>query len=198
MKRLHLFTLLVLTIGINAQAQKIKLVSGSLSPLASESKINVEYDYSDMSVGKYDKEADYIARKKEDYNKKEAGRGDSWEKSWISDRESRFEPQFEELFAKHSGKNIGDHADAKYTLIFKTTRTEPGFNIHITRKNAEIDADVMIVETANRDKVVAKLTVARSPGRTFGGYDYDTGTRIQESYAAAGKALGGYIKKKAK
>lgn len=185
MKKIHVLalTLLLVLSATIVKAQKVKLESGNLKALASVSAINVEYDYSQMSVGKY---------------KKEEGRGEQWEQAWIADRSNRFQPQFEELFEKHSGKEIGAYPEAKYTMIFKTTRTEPGYNIGISRKNAEIDAIVYIVETANRNKVIATFRVTKSPGRTFGGYDYDTGTRLQESYAAAGKALGNYIKKKAK
>lgn len=182
----------------NVHAQKVKLKSGKLSALKGERKINLVYDYSDMSVGKFDDEADYIADKKQSYNKKEAGRGDEWEKAWIADRTNRFQPKFEELFNEYAPMKGGDYPDAKYTMIFKTTRTEPGYNIGISRKNAEIDGEAWIVETANRDKVIAKISVMKAKGRTFGGYDYDSGTRVQESYALSGKALGKFLKKEAK
>ena len=175
-------------------AQRIKLVEGDFSALKSEQKINTEFTYDNMSVGKYDKEADYIADKTADYNKKEAGKGDTWAKAWVSDRKSRFEPKFNDLFAKSSNMSIS--TDAKYTLIFKTTSTEPGFNIGITRKNAEINGEVWIVETANKEKVIAKATVLRAPGRMAGGFDFDTGERLSEAYEMAGKALGKYIKNK--
>ena len=51
-----------------------------------------------MSVGKFDKEDDYITKKKTELNEKEAGRGDSWEKNWKSDRQDRFEPSFVNYF----------------------------------------------------------------------------------------------------
>ena len=86
--------------------------------------------------------------------------------------------------------------DAKYTLIYKTTSIEPGFNVGVMRKNAETDAEAWVVETASQ-KVVAKLTVENAQGRTFWGADYETGGRIAECYADAGKALGNYIRKKA-
>lgn len=69
-----------------------------------------------MSVGKYDKESEYIEKKKAEYNSKEPGRGDSWEKNWVRDRKANFEPKFIELFEKSSGMTVS--ADAKYTLIF--------------------------------------------------------------------------------
>lgn len=188
-------TLLVMTtacLSLTALAQKIKLKEGSLDVLKNETSINIEFTYDNMAVGKFDKEADYINKKKTEYNAKEAGRGDRWEKAWIDDRKNRFEPNFIELFTKHS--EMADSKKAKYTLIFHTTFTEPGFNVYVTRKNASIDAEVLIVETANRNNVIAKLTLDNAPGRTFMGNDWDTGERISESYAKAGKSLGKYIK----
>ena len=154
----------------------------------------MEYDYANMEVGKKS-EREYVADKKESYNKKEPGRGDKWEESWISDRSRRFEPRFEEAFNSASNVQIGIYPKEKYTLIFKTVFTEPGFNIGITRKNAYIDGEVWIVETADHNKVIAKLSCEDCPGRTFGGYDFDTGERIQEAYAMAGKGLGRYLGK---
>lgn len=197
MKRILKATILltaVLTLS-NVYAQKVKLKDGDLSALSSAKSINIEYDYSDMGVGKFDDEADYIKKKKEDYNKKEAGRGDKWEEAWVADRKNRFQPQFEELFNKYAPMKGGENPGAKYTLIFKTTFTEPGYNIHISRKNAVIEGEAIIVETANKDKVLARIEVSKCQGRTFGGYDYDSGTRIQESYAMAGKGLGKFFKK---
>jgi hypothetical protein len=178
--------------GLNIQAQKIKTTDGDLSVLKNETAINIEFTYDGMSVGKFDSEKEYIEKKTEEYNKKEPGRGNSWAKSWVADRASRFEPKFIELFTESSGMTV--KKDAKYTLIFKTTSTEPGFNVVAFRKNAEIDAEVWIVETANRKNRIATLTVSNAPGRIFGGYDYDTGTRIAEAYAVSGKKLGKYIK----
>jgi hypothetical protein len=195
MKRIMpLVFLLTIAISLGTNAQRIKLVEGDLSVLKSEQTINTEFTYDNMRVGKYEKEEDYITDKKQSLNKKEAGRGDTWAKDWVADRKGRFEPKFNELFEKSS--NMSTSKDAKYTLIFKTLTTEPGFNIGITRKNAEINADVWIVETANRDKVIAKATVQKAVGRTFGGYDFDTGERLSEAYADAGKALGRFVKDK--
>lgn len=182
-----------MAISLGLSAQRIKTVDGDFSVLQDQQKINTEFTYDNMKVGKYDKEADYVADKTASLNKKEPGRGDTWAKAWVTDRNERFEPKFNELFEKSSG--LSTSKDAKYTLIFKTISTEPGFNIGITRKNAEINAEVLLVETANKDKVVAKATVQKAVGRTFGGYDFDTGERISEAYADAGKALGKYVKK---
>ncbi|SFP53907.1 hypothetical protein [Parafilimonas terrae] len=191
-KLLALAAIALFAFSGNLKAQKIKVLEGSIDAVKTESSLNLEYTYDNMSVGKFDKEEDYIAKKKEDYNNKEAGRGDTWAKAWVDDRKNRFEPKFEELFTEYSDKS--NSKKAKYTLIFKTVFTEPGYNVGVMRKNAQINAIVLIVETANPANVIAKISVDKALGRTFGGYDFDTGGRIAEAYADAGKALGKYLK----
>ena len=51
-----------------------------------------------------------------------------------------------------------------------------------------------LLKPENKDKVLAKLSVDDALGRTFGGNDYDTGVRLAEAYADAGKALGKKVK----
>jgi hypothetical protein len=184
-------------ISVSAIAQKIKLIEGDLSPLKGETTLGAKFTYDNMSVGKFDKESDYIAKKTEDYNKKEPGRGDTWAKNWVGDRERDYEPKFIDLFEKETGMTVSRKKPAKYTLVFKTVFTEPGYNVYVTRKNALINAEAWIVETAT-EKVIAKISVEKVPGRTFGGNDYDTGIRIAECYADAGKHLGKFIKKNSK
>jgi hypothetical protein len=185
-------TLLISGLAFQASAQKVKTVSGNLDILKNESTVNVEFVYDNISVGKYKSEQEYISAKTEEYNKKEAGKGDTWAASWKRDKEARFEPKFEQLFSETSGMTITDNA--KYTLVFKTLSIEPGYNIGISRKNAEIDAEVWIVETANRNNKVAVMTISNVPGGTAFGYDFDTGLRISEAYANAGKKLAKALK----
>ena len=179
--------------SVNANAQKIKLREGDYSVIKGQASISVEFVYDGMSVGSYTDENEYIQKKKDDYNKKEPGSGDRWAKAWVADRKTRFEPAFKEKFEEYSKMLI--KPNSKYTMIFKTTSTEPGYNIYIKRKNAEIDAEVTIVETADRNKVIAVISISNAPGRTFGGYDYETGVRIAESYEVSGKRLGIFIEK---
>jgi hypothetical protein len=185
--------LVLVFFSINTNAQKIKLREGSIAVLKGEASVNVEFTYDGMSVGSYSDEQEYIKKKTDDYNKKEPGTGDRFAKAWVGDRKTRLEPKFKELFEEHSKMLI--KPKSKYTLIFKTTSTEPGYNVYISRKNAEIDAEVTLVETENRGTVLATIMVYNAPGRTFGGYDYDTGSRLAEAYAAAGKRLGMFIEK---
>src|SRR5690606_27551475 len=137
-----LLLIILLGLGLPATAQKLKLQEGDLSLLSAVKKMNVIYDYSSMAVGKFDREADYIAKKKGEYNKKESGKGDAWEQNWIEDRATRYQPQFEELFNKHGKIELGNYPQETYTMIVKTSFVEPGYNIAISRKNAEIDGEI--------------------------------------------------------
>jgi len=183
------------------QAQKIKVTKGDLSFLKGQIEVLLEYDYSDMAVGKFDKEEDYTAKKVAEYNEKNAGTGDEWKEKWEADREGRFHPKFEELLNNYTEKKANCNFDqtnikAKYTLIVKTTFTEPGFNIGIVKKDAMINLELKFVETENTENVLAVMTMEKIPGRGMGN-DYDSGYRIQEAYAKGGKALAGYLLKKA-
>lgn len=178
-------------------AQKLQLIEGDLAALKGQTAVNTEFVYDNMIIGKDLTEKDYIAERKAKFDEKEAGRGDKWEQAWVADRKERFEPQFRELFAKYSDvSTVGENAT--YTLIFKTTRTEPGFNVGVMRRPAFIDAEAWFVETADRSKVVAKVSIRNSPGRDAWGMDFETGARLQEAYAKAGKELGAFLKKKTK
>jgi len=178
--------------SLHSTAQKFKVTEGDIDVLKSETSINIEFTYNDMSVGKFEHEADYVAKKTAEYNTKEPGRGDTWAKDWVGARKTIFQPKFIDLFEKSTEMTI--KPTAKYTLIFHTTSTEPGYNVYVSRKNAEIDAEATIVETTNRSKIIAIINVKNAPGRTFFGSDYDTSDRIAECYAVSGKKLGKFIK----
>jgi len=193
-----LFSALLLT-GMCVNAQKITLKSGSFGPLKGQETLLVKYDYSNLAVGKFDKEDDYIAKKVADYNKSEAGKGEKWEADWKNDRSARFEPKFELLFNENiqGMKCDKQAAGAKYELLIHTIFIEPGFNIGVTRKPAFINVEITLKEVGT-GKQVALVTVQNCPGRDAMGFDYDTGYRIEEAYAKLGKSMAGFINKQTK
>jgi hypothetical protein len=200
MKKIVLIALsLMILTGMSIQAQKIVLKSGSFDFLSGQKVLLVKYDYSNLSVGKFDKEDDYVTEKVAEYNKSEAGKGDKWKASWFSDRESRYEPKFELLFNEYlEPKGIKcdkKGADAKYEILVHTTFIEPGFNVGVMRKDASINAEIKFIEIAT-GKEVAFVTVDACPGRGGMGYDFDTGFRIEEAYAKLGKSMAAFIGKK--
>jgi hypothetical protein len=205
-KKLITMLIVVLTVMAGSSigyAGIINLKSGSLAFLKGETQVNVEYSYEGMRVGKFAHEQEYLDKKAAEYNKKEPGRGDRWRQAWVADRAEKFQPKFGELLDRFlaihkSNLRFGSFKDSKYTLILRTTFTEPGWNVGIARHPALISAEAVFLETQNRAKPLATLTITKSPGRDFMGFDYDTGYRVQESYAKAGKELGIFISKKVK
>jgi len=183
-------------------AQRVDLRSGDVGVLSGQKTVNVEYDYSEFGVGKFATEQEYLDKKSAEYNAKEAGKGDAWKKAWVEDRKARYEPKFEELFNKGLQDKgitaVKARPDAQYTLIVKTKFIEPGFNVGVMRKNAYVDFEVDLVESANKSNKVAEIGMRNVPGGQFGGFDFDTGVRIAESYAKAGKSLAAFLDKKLK
>jgi hypothetical protein len=183
-------------------AQRVDLRSGDVGVLSGQKTVNVEYDYSEFGVGKFATEQEYLDKKSAEYNAKEAGKGDAWKKAWVEDRKARYEPKFEELFNKGLEDKgitaVKARPDAQYTLIVKTKFIEPGFNVGVMRKNAYVDFEVDLVESANKSNKVAEIGMRNVPGGQFGGFDFDTGVRIAESYAKAGKSLAAFLDKKLK
>jgi len=206
MKKTKSFLLLFLGAVFIASAQygmntgsKVILKSGDLKTIKSEKTIKVEYDYSNIKVGAFNSEAEYIDKKVKEYNAKEKGKGDKWKEGWINARKDRYEPKFKELYNK-GGQKLGQSIDestsgTKYTLIVKTTFIEPGYNIGISKKPAFVNFEFVFVETANPSTVVCELYLNNVMGSQGMGFDYDVGSRVAESYAKAGKMLMAYILK---
>lgn len=198
---IKLFVLFALSATMSF-AQKINNLEGdkSYSFLSSGSEMNVKFDYSDMSVGKYKTEIEYVQAKVEEYNSKEAGKGDSWRESWYGSRERVYHVKFMELLTKGLAKpsiNATEGDDAPITLTVHTTFTEPGFNVGVASKPASINVEYIFTNTED-GSVLAKFEQKGVPGAQAMGMDFDTSTRISESYAKAGKMLAAAISKSVK
>ena len=190
--------------SINAKAQKFTEGDESLAFLMGQTKINLEYVYDGMMVGKKT-EAEYKAEKVEHYNKKQPGKGDRWAEKWVNSRTMVYEPMFEELINKMLTKGktgamvARNQKDAKYTLVVKTIMLEPGFNSFAMKVNPYCDFEVAWLETSTK-KVMAKAFMNNVPGVVVNDndWDFDPSNRIKECYAKAGKMVGSKMAKKMK
>jgi hypothetical protein len=191
---------MLLSVTVFSQA---KLLSGDLKDLKGQTEVILKYDYSNMGVGKYKSADEYAADKVAEMNKKKEGSGDAWLEKWKSDRSERFEPSFRKDFNGEvesfslSGKD--DSPNAKYTLIVRTTFMEPGFNatmvVGFAKKPAYIDVTVDLVETANPATVIGTIGMKKIESKNMGGYDWDTGGRVESCYERAGEYLGKFLVK---
>jgi hypothetical protein len=202
MKRISIALLMsifmLFTMNIFAQA---KLLSGDLKVLKGQTEVILSYDYSKMGVGKYKSADEYASEKVAEMNKKKEGTGDAWLEKWKSDRTDRFEPSFRKDFNGEvdsynlSGKD--NSPNAKYTLIVRTMFMEPGFNATMVtsfaKKPAYIDVLVDLVETANPGTILGTVEMKKIQSKSMGGYDYDTGGRVESCYERAGEYLGKFL-----
>lgn len=199
MKTTKLFLLLF---GINffticsVNAQKITEGDESLSFLAGEKSLNLEFNYDNMLVGKISEE-DYKKEKIAKFNAKQPGKGERWAEIWVNNRATTYEPAFEDLCSKIFFKAKSDvivarkQPNAKYTLLVKTLMTEPGFNAVVMKQNPFCNFEVSWVEKAT-GKVMAKGLLNKIPGvvMTNDDFDFDPAPKIKECYAKAGKMCG--------
>lgn len=199
MKKISIvFVVLMLCIGMSASAQfganKIKLTSGNVKFLKGITELNLEFNFDDMKVGEMN-EADYIVKHAAEVDKAKPGKGEEWKKHWVEDRGLKFIPAFIKFFNKRVGKlkmlaATGKTA-AKYTLIIKTVKTEPGLytGVSLVQKDAYIDVVATFIETANPGTELCEITGTYIKGEET----YDVGTRITYAYANWGTILGAYI-----
>jgi len=194
MKTSHIVSVIaIVLISVTSFGQKIKVDSGKLSALEGIADLKIEYNYSNLGVGKYEVEADYIEKKVAKMNDDEAGTGDNWKEAWFNDRPTRYEPKFEELFSNYADFiNSGPEVDSDYLMNVHTTFIEPGYNVGVSRKPAFINLEISISKAGEE---LVYILILKSPGGGAMGYDFDAGYRIAEAYAKAAKSLGKYLTK---
>ncbi len=183
-----------------ATAQKMDQESGDLKMLVGQTKMLVEYDFSKLVVGKEGSEEVYLKAKQDKMNEKEPGKGDKFVEGWHNNKTERYEPKFEELFNKEGDGKIQisqNNKNAKYKLIVKTLTLYPGYNVGISKMPAYVSFAFEIVEVADSTKLLSRTVIRNVMGSQVMGYDFDAGSRLQESYAKAGKMFSKYIIKKA-
>lgn len=184
--------------SLSTNAQKAKVIEGSWKNLNGVKSYKVEITYDDMLVGKKEKmtEKDYLQDRKEKRNAKLAESGDKWVESWNNDKAKKFPERFKLLLSSHIKKRGGKVDDnAKVRLVVKTKMIEPGYNVGVWRQNAYINVEYHFIDESGKTLLV--LEMLSISGKTAFGTDFDTGVRIGESYALAGKILAGYLNKNA-
>ncbi|MBK8807907.1 MAG: hypothetical protein IPO21_15185 [Bacteroidales bacterium] len=197
MKKFFVFLCSFLFVLNVSFSQELKLKSGNPAILKEIKTFNVEYDYEHMFVGEMT-EAAYIQKKIDEYtNKGLPEKGAEWKAKWISQR-ANFEAKFEELFnsmGMEYGAKISKDNASQYTMIVNTTHIEPGFNHVMVKDPAMLSAEIIFVETANKENVICVYSSIGNPGRDNRGKDFDAAVRIAEAYAKCAKELPAFFNK---
>jgi hypothetical protein len=172
-------------------AQEMNLEEGSFKILIAEKTVALQFTYDSLQVGKYKHEADYIQKKVIEMNRKEPGKGDAWALQWTAQRKTNFEPSFIQAFKASSGKDTS--SASKYLLIFNTDYIEQGFSSAgiLVHKNPEIRGELVLVEMADKAKIIAKAKITKAMGKA--GPHFETGEHLDGAYMEAGDGLGAFI-----
>lgn len=199
MKTMGVAAVAVLLVPVALMAAKAKVVSGDLAILKGQTTIDVEFEYTGLTVGgKGTPEAQWLAEEVAKRNGKKAGSGDAFQATWVSSRTELYAPRFlEELnkeLAKAGAKAVLGGGAAKYTLIVRTVQVEPGANIGFNTQ-AWATLEVRLVETAKKEVALATIGIEKIRPATkkvggikLGGYDAES--RLAECYDDGGEALG--------
>lgn len=190
-------TLLTLTVlsSISVFAQKIRLQEGSLDVLRGQKEISIDYSYVGVMIGTDQDEESYVKRKKTEWNQKEPGKGESFEKYWYDSRKTLYETMFRFQFDKASTLTVAK-APAQYTLILKTKGIEPGWNAGVVLKAPTVEGQAWIVSTDDPTKALAIITFEKCDGQDRLGGDFEMGRRIQSAYYTAAIQIATFINKK--
>lgn len=193
-------------------AQKIKWQQGEdLAFMKGQTTIGTEYDYTKITVSDGG-EQEYLASQKADLNADKAGDGDAFVDEWSAARTKKYQPQFEKGINKSlekDGITVNNDGSAKYTIMLHTGNMEMGKGKMFVKKPAKVNYEFMIVETADKSKVVAKGTMDRVEGEidapkgsrwmgsvgtvmavTANAQNRDYSNRIGKAYNNAGMAIG--------
>ena len=192
-----------LFVSCTMMSQDMEIVKGDFGFLKDQKEINVEFDYSKMTLMKEKKaEAQYVEERAKELNEKNKGVGDIWKKKWHPSKELIWNPKFLELInvvLSKDGKEVSFQEGltaAKYTLIVETVWIYPGWDAGIMKQPAKVSTNLKFVETANKSNVLLEISSENAPGDQWGN-NYSNESRIGEGYAKTAKSLAKMLLKKA-
>lgn len=194
-----LMSLFLIAVSTMAIAQKFKDETGNLSVLAGAKEVNIEYNYSKLTVLKDElPEAEYVKNRRADLEAKRTGEGDIWARKWEAAKTTIWQLKFEELLVKTATQDLGisfkENSNAKYTLIVNVLWIFPGWDAAVMKQPAKVTTELKIVETANKSKVLYSVRAENAPGDQWGN-NFSNESRIGEGFAKTAKSFGKLLKK---
>ncbi len=201
MRSLKLCLILLLSIELHAKSQvpEVTVNSGDLSFLKGQTTLNVQFVYDGMLVSQFS-EPIFLKQKKSEYRK--TADYEKFMSDWEADRAGKYEPKFLKqlnltLFRADIKADMG-LGDAKYIMIVKTAKTEPGFYHGSSgmKRDTYINLVVNFVETADTNHVLCTVKANYIVGETDNLAEMkETNTRITYAYGAAADKISKIIYK---
>lgn len=192
MKKLKFLLAGLLIASAIAPVAAQKITSGNLDFLKGETELNVVFDWSNVRLTKEKlTEEQFINKKTEARNEKEAGSGDTFAEDWQNDKAEFYHAKFIELYndvlAKKNVK-AAENSDAKYTLVVEPTYIFFGHNIGISKIPAYVNFK-FTWKDSKTGKVLCTEILENVQGSQVMGFDFDETARVKESFALAAKKL---------
>ena len=174
-------------------SQKANVTKGDWSDLKGITEFNLEFDYSDLEIPKYDSEEAFLEDKIAKREEKEPGTGEKFRESWFSDRENYYEPRFIETFNDRYKDGLvkvdRDLGNAEYTMKVHTTFIYPGYNVGVVRNNSKLEVTLSVYKNDSPDDVIFEVDYTKIEGAGNGGYDFNSGQRIADAYIIFARRL---------
>jgi hypothetical protein len=192
----------VLFVSSIMTAQDMEVIKGDFGFLKDQKEINVEFDYSKMTLMKEKfPEEQYVANRTKELNEKSKTTGDIWKKKWNSSKELIWNPKFLELVnivlvKEDKEVSFQESLTAKYTLIVESVWIYPGWDAGIMKQPAKVTTQLKFVETSNKSNVLLEISSENAPGDQWGN-NFSNESRIGEGYAKTAKSLAKMLLKKA-
>ncbi|WP_338395644.1 hypothetical protein [Fulvitalea axinellae] len=186
-------------VGTHVFGQTIKVTQGNLDFLKGQHSLRVKYVYDSMRVGKFRNEKDYIRNQMEKLNKEKSGSGEEWRMNWYRSRTTSYEPVFlnqlsEQLKTKKI--KVSSKGDSPYTMVLKTTYTQPGYVVGMAKKDASINVEARFFKSGDPEKTVSTVVVKFvKPPKPLTFKDTSLDGRLEMAYEHCGKILGQYLNK---
>ncbi len=194
MKKLLLSAGILLFVIMMGCSPAVNLIQGDPARIKGEEVIDVRFTYDDLLIGGTP-EAEYVERRKSEAHDRDGDGGERWHKAWLDDRTNKYEPIFINYLNRYTNEfgvriNPGEHG-SRYIMHVNTYFTEPGFNVGISSKPAEVRLKISFVERNNPDNIVVEYNIPKAVGSAA---PFDMGTRIEVAYRTAAIIFGRQIR----
>ena len=184
--------------GLLLQAQKFKVVSGSVENILGIQRYNLVFEYEeDLQISKNDSEQAFLQEQYKKREQKTAGSGEEFKKLWFENRSDLYEPTFIQKFNSFRvadrqvtvAKNI---SSTGHTMKIETVSLASGYEDFFYVEEGEIGVVISIYETKAPENILyAVETVVRGVASA------DEFERIRTAYGNLGEAVSKHLIRKA-
>lgn len=189
--------------SISGFSQKIENQEGDFRFLKGASKVEVQFDYSNLKLLKVNfTEEEYIADRKKQLNGKENGVGDNWEAKWRESRLSMWQPMFLKLLTSTATNKtqiqfVTNDSTSDYVMLVDVLWIYPGWDAFWLKQKAKVTSRISIFKRSDMNTALVTLDAIEAPGDQFFN-NFDDGLRVGEGFAKTAKTIGKMIAKEAK